>query len=150
MNILNELETASKWSKILSYVYLLNVIFSVISIAMGAFLIYAGETVLPEVPADEAKEMATAFGTIYIAGNVFWIVFCWICRGVFARYQQALTNAAQSLSPRAIEEVCRYQRNVFIVYAAYYLSFIIMTVLAIFAFIFILTAAIGSVSGAVS
>ncbi|MBR7001178.1 MAG: hypothetical protein IKI11_00720 [Neisseriaceae bacterium] len=152
MDILSELETASKWSKINSYVCLLSIICSVISIIVGAFLIYAGEEFLSKgiIPENEAKEITTAFGTMYIAANVFWVAFYWICRSIFIRYKQALINAAQSFSPQSVAEVCRYQRNVFIVYGAYYLLFIAMIILVILVVILILSnlpVAVGGTAG---
>ncbi|MBR0128657.1 MAG: hypothetical protein IJM09_02455 [Neisseriaceae bacterium] len=149
MDIVSELETASKWSKINSYVCLFSAILTVISTISGAFFIYTG-AFSSNFSDNIEKEMVTTVGMVSVAFNVFWAVFYWICRQVFVRYKQSLNNAVQSLSPQAIEEVCHYQRNVFIIYGAYYLLMIAAIVLVIVGVIFVIAGAMGSVSGAVS
>lgn len=148
MDILSELETAAKWAKINSYVYLFSIIVTVLSVISGFFMLSSLSGGGDAEAADVAKFMKT-FGSISIAANVFWIVFYWICRNVFSRYEQSLRNATQSLSSKEIEEVCHYQRNVFITYGAYYLIFIVMIALVIGFVILMLAGAMGSVSGAV-
>ena len=122
MNILNELETAAKWSKINSYIYLFCFVFIMLFLLMG-FLI-------------TIKEPAT--GIAWIVGAGVATAVSWIVRKVFINYHKATQYAMQSLSTQSIEEVCHYQRNIFIVYGAYYA--LILTVVFI---AFVVAAAIG-------
>ncbi len=138
MDIFSELETAAKWAKINSYVYLFDIILAVLY-AISAFIM------LPII----GKAYGFKLGFISFAAHVFWIAFYWICRKVFMKYQQSLTNATQSLSSKEITEVCHYQRNVFITFGLYYLIVMVMSVLMIGFFILVLASAIGSMSGAV-
>ncbi|MBO4576646.1 MAG: hypothetical protein J5680_05990 [Neisseriaceae bacterium] len=125
MDILHELETAAKWAKINSYIYLLSLVFSILFLLLGLLMLI--------------KEPTMGIVFVLVAGiatAVFWIV-----RKVFINYQEAANNAIQSLSTQAIEEVCHYQRNIFIVYGAMYV------VVLVGAFIFgIIAAATGLMS----
>lgn len=115
MDILHELETAAKWSKINSYIYLMILVFGVLFLLLGLI-------VLIQSPAQ---------GIAFILGAGIVTVLSWIVRKVFINYHEAANNAIQSLSANAIEEVCHYQRNIFIVYGAYYAIFLVIAVLAI-------------------
>ena len=145
MDILSELETAAKWAKINSYAYLFSIFATILSAITGFVMLLS----LVGGGKAEAAEFMKPIGFVVIIVNLFWIVFYWICRNVFMQYKQSLINASQSLSSKEIEEVCHYQRNVFITFGAYYLIIMVMIALVIgFAF-FVLAGAIGSVSGAV-
>lgn len=115
MDILHELETAAKWSKINSYIYLMILVFGVLFLLLGLI-------VLIQSPAQ---------GIAFVLGAGIVTVLSWIVRKVFINYHEAANNAIQSLSANAIEEVCHYQRNIFIVYGAYYAIFLVIAVLAI-------------------
>ena len=115
MDILHELETAAKWSKINSYIYLMILVFGVLFLLLGLI-------VLIQSPAQ---------GIAFVLGAGIVTVLSWIVRKVFIDYHEAANNAIQSLSANAIEEVCHYQRNIFIVYGAYYAIFLVIAVLAI-------------------
>lgn len=115
MDILHELETAAKWSKINSYIYLMILVFGVLFLLLGLI-------VLIQSPAQ---------GIAFVLGAGIVTVLSWIIRKVFINYHEAANNAIQSLSANAIEEVCHYQRNIFIVYGAYYAIFLVIAVLAI-------------------
>lgn len=115
MDILHELETAAKWSKINSYIYLMILVFGVLFLLLGLI-------VLIQSPAQ---------GIAFVLGAGIVTVLSWIVRKVFINYHEAANNAIQSLSANAIEEVCHYQRNIFIIYGAYYAIFLVIAVLAI-------------------
>ena len=150
MDILSELETAAKWAKINSYAYLFCIITTILSAITGFVMLLSLAGGGDAEAAKAAEFMKTPLGFIVIIVNVFWIVFYWICRNVFSRYEQSLKTAIQSLSSKEIEEVCHYQRNVFITYGAYYLIFMAMFVLIIGFVILVFFGAMGSMSGAVS
>ena len=115
MDILHELETAAKWSRINSYIYLMILVFGVLFLLLGLI-------VLIQSPAQ---------GIAFVLGAGIVTVLSWIVRKVFINYHEAANNAIQSLSANAIEEVCHYQRNILIVYGAYYAIFLVIAVLAI-------------------
>ena len=92
MDILSELASAAKWSKINSYISLLSFIVSILFILVGA--------------------VAPIF-ILLSMGSAVMVVSSWIVRKVFIRYEQSARQAIESLSGTAIEEVCHYQRNVF-------------------------------------
>ncbi|MBR3482782.1 MAG: hypothetical protein IKH45_07900 [Neisseriaceae bacterium] len=115
MDIMHELETAAKWSRINSYIYLMILVFGVLFLLLGLI-------VLIQSPAQ---------GIAFVLGAGIVTVLSWIVRKVFINYHEAANNAIQSLSANAIEEVCHYQRNIFIVYGAYYAIFLVIAVLAI-------------------
>ncbi|MBP5790529.1 MAG: hypothetical protein J6W29_09915 [Neisseriaceae bacterium] len=115
MDILHELETAAKWSKINSYIYLLCLVFGILFLLLGLIM--------------AIKE--PAMGIAWVLGAGVATAIFWIIRKVFINYHEATNNAIQSLSTQAIEEVCHYQRNIFIVYGAYYALILIVLVLAL-------------------
>ena len=115
MDILHELETAAKWSKINSYIYLLCHVFGILFLLLGLIM--------------AIKE--PAMGIAWVLGAGVATAIFWIIRKVFINYHEATNNAIQSLSTQAIEEVCHYQRNIFIVYGAYYALILRVLVLAL-------------------
>lgn len=92
MDILHELETASKWSKINSYIFLICLVFSVLFLLVGFILFIK----------------SPAMGIAVVLGAGIAILMSWIVRKVFINYQEATNNAMYSLSEQAIEEVCHY------------------------------------------
>lgn len=117
MDILHELETAAKWSKINSYIYLLCFVFSVLFLLTGLLI--------------TIKE--PAMGIAWLLGAGIASVISWIVRKVFINYHEATQYAMQSLSTQSIEEVCHYQRNIFIVYGAYYALILVVIFIAVVA-----------------
>ena len=109
MDILHELETAAKWSKINSYIYLMWLVFGVLFMLVGLISLI--------------KEPGLGIFVLIVAG--IFTAIAWVIRKVFINYQEATNNAIQSLSEQAIEEVCHYQRNIFIVYGAMYVVFLV-------------------------
>ena len=114
MDILHELETAAKWSKINSYIYLMWLVFGVLFMLVGLISL--------------VKEPGMGIFVLIVVG-IFTAV-AWIIRKVFINYQEATNNAMQSLSEQAIEEVCHYQRNIFIVYGAMYVVVLVLLFIA--------------------
>lgn len=114
MDILHELETAAKWSKINSYIYLMWLVFGVLFMLVGLFSLI--------------KEPGMGIFILIVAG--ISTAVAWIIRKVFINYQEAANNAMQSLSEQAIEEVCHYQRNIFIVYGAMYVVVLVLLFIA--------------------
>ena len=114
MDILHELETAAKWSKINSYIYLMWLVFGVLFMLVGLISL--------------VKEPGFGIFILIVAG--ISTAVAWIIRKVFINYQEAANNAMQSLSEQAIEEVCHYQRNIFIVYGAMYVAVLVLLFIA--------------------
>ena len=114
MDILHELETASKWSKINSYIYLMWLVFGVLFMLVGLISL--------------VKEPGMGIFILIVAG--ISTAVAWIIRKVFINYQEAANNAMQSLSEQSIEEVCHYQRNIFIVYGAMYVVVLVLLFIA--------------------
>ena len=114
MDILHELETAAKWSKINSYIYLMWLVFGVLFMLVGLISLI--------------KEPGLGIFVLIVAG--IFTAIAWIIRKVFINYQEATNNAMQSLSEQAIEEVCHYQRNIFIVYGAMYVVVLVLLFIA--------------------
>ncbi|MBR2251815.1 MAG: hypothetical protein IJ881_05320 [Neisseriaceae bacterium] len=114
MDILHELETAAKWSKINSYIYLMWLVFGVLFMLVGLISL--------------VKEPGMGIFILIVAG--ISTAVAWIIRKVFINYQEAANNAMQSLSEQAIEEVCHYQRNIFIVYGAMYVVVLVLLFIA--------------------
>ena len=114
MDILHELETAAKWSKINSYIYLMWLVFGVLFMLVGLISLI--------------KEPGMGIFILIVAG--ISTAVAWIIRKVFINYQEAANNAMQSLSEQAIEEVCHYQRNIFIVYGAMYVVVLVLLFIA--------------------
>ncbi|MBQ9182696.1 MAG: hypothetical protein IJ143_02835 [Neisseriaceae bacterium] len=114
MDILHELETAAKWSKINSYIYLMWLVFGVLFMLVGLISL--------------VKEPGFGIFILIVAG--ISTAVAWIIRKVFINYQEAANNAMQSLSEQAIEEVCHYQRNIFIVYGAMYVVVLVLLFIA--------------------
>lgn len=115
MDILHELEIARKWSKINSYIFLMCLVFSVLFLLVGLIMLIK----------------SPAMGVAVVLGAGIATLISWIVRKVFINYQEAANNAMYSLSEQAIEEVCHYQRNIFIVYGAYYALILAVCVIAI-------------------
>ena len=115
MDILHELEKSAKWSKINSYLYLLYLILCILGVVFGIFAL---------------MKSAVLGGAVLLIAGIFSVLF-WMARKVFLNYSYAAQDAMQSLSPQAIDEVCRCQRNIFIVYSAWYIICIGMAVIAI-------------------
>lgn len=115
MDILHELEKSAKWSKINSYLYLLYLILCILGVVFGIFAL---------------MKSAVLGGAVLLIAGIFSVLF-WMARKVFLNYSYAAQDAMQSLSPQAVEEVCRCQRNIFIVYSAWYIICIGMAVIAI-------------------
>ncbi|MBR3425503.1 MAG: hypothetical protein IKG79_05630, partial [Neisseriaceae bacterium] len=109
-----ELETAAKWSKINSYIYLMWLVFGVLFMLVGLISL--------------VKEPGMGIFILIVAG--ISTAVAWIIRKVFINYQEAANNAMQSLSEQAIEEVCHYQRNIFIVYGAMYVVVLVLLFIA--------------------
>ncbi len=114
MDILHELETAAKWSKINSYIYLMWLVFGVLFMLVGLISL--------------VKEPGLGIFILIVAG--ISTAVAWIIRKVFINYQEAANNAMQSLSEQSIEEVCHYQRNIFIVYGAMYVVVLVLLFIA--------------------
>lgn len=114
MDILHELETAAKWSKINSYIYLMWLVFGVLFMLVGLISL--------------VKEPGMGIFILIVAG--ISTAVAWVIRKVFINYQEAANNAMQSLSEQAIEEVCHYQRNIFIVYGAMYVVVLVLLFIA--------------------
>lgn len=144
MDILSELESAAKWSRINSYIYLFCFVFSILFILVGLFIFITGNS-----DTDTDREATIFMAVLFSLGGVIGSVISWIVRKVFIQYEQAARNAIQSLSAQAIEEVCHYQRNIFIVYGAYYIFALVMIpVMVIFAVFLVAAGASGGAAGA--
>lgn len=134
MDILSELESAAKWSKINSYIYLFGFIFSILFILASLLLFTVGNSNINDI---DDKQATTFMAVLFLLGGVVGSVISWIVRKVFIQYEQAARNAMQSMSVTDIEEVCHYQRNIFIVYGSYYiLALVMIPVVVILAFLF--------------
>lgn len=115
MDILHELEKSAKWSKINSYLYLSYLVFCILGVVFGIFVL---------------MKSAVLGGAVLLIPGTLSVLF-WIMRKVFLNYSYAAQDAMQSLSPQAIDEVCRCQRNIFIMYSAWYIIGLAIAAIAI-------------------
>lgn len=116
MDILHELETAEKWARINSYIYFFYFIFSILGILFGLVLLI--------------KAPFAGILVMLISGGFAAVL--WFFRKAFIQYHKAALQAQQSLSTQSIDEVCHYQRNIFIVYGSIYIIAMLMVFIGVF------------------